>query len=227
MQTRLALARVIKEKIATWSITEKGISIIPENSLMHIIDIDYESYENTELMFRGYIKLTDFTDVWAKVLECSLGVKDFSLSVVFKELLGLEVSLKWKGLFRKQPFFTLNPRLQEIGEEMSNLKTNNKLAITLNNDRCLLKAITKIKLYILDVELTNNLITWKQRIKPKNHYKETFDPNDIIWRISAMIRYPRTIFPLTNEKRITSLLDVMETVSGIIIEVSREIINTL
>ncbi len=225
MQRQLALAGIIKEKIRTWSITEKGIRIVPKDSLMHIVDIDYEPYEHAELVLRGYIRLSDSTDIWTEILESSLGPDEFSLSGAFRELLGLEVSLEWQGLFRKKPLFKLNPYLQELEEKRCNFTPSDKLAVALNDRRDLLKTISRIGPDNLNVELTDSFAVWRQREKTKDHYEETFNPQDIMWTITAVLHHPQVMSAEADKMRVYSLLDVMETVSEIIVRVSRETIG--
>lgn len=220
LKNRLALAAMIKDRIFSWSITEKGIRIIPRRSLMHIICLDLIPGDQTKLEFTGYLLLSDFTEIWSAILENAIHGAEFSLSQFFLDLASYETSLRWKGFFNKKIVFVETPRLQQLGKEASSFTPKSRLRDLLNQDNILIDTIEGMKLRKIDVELTSELLPLGRGKNNMSLFEEARDPKDIIWRLRGTIAQH-------NEEKITTLFEIMEKISEKVVQVSRERVQGL
>jgi hypothetical protein len=217
LKNQLALAAMIKDRIFSWSITEKGIRIIPRHSLMHIICLDLIPGDQVKLEYTGYLQLSDFTEMWATILENAIRGAEFSLSQVFRDLVSCETSLRRKGLFHKTIVFVETPRLQQLGKETSSFTPQSKLRDLLNQDTTLLDTIEGVKLRTLDVELTSELLSLGLQKNKLSLREEARDPRDVIWRLRGTIAQH-------NQEKATILFEIMEKISEKVVQVSRELV---
>jgi len=220
MKNRLALAAMIKDRIFTWSITEKGIRLIPRRSLMHIICLDLLPGDQAKLEFTGYLQLSDFTEMWSAILENAIRGAEFSLSQVFCDLMSYETSLRRKGLFHKQMVFVETPRLQQLGKETASFTPQSRLRDLLNQDTSLLTTIEGVQLRTLEVELTSKLLPLGLPKDEMSLREEARDPKDVIWRLRGMIAQH-------NEEKIATLFEIMEKIAEKVVQVSRERVQGL
>jgi hypothetical protein len=220
LKNQLALAAMIKDRIFSWSITEKGIRLIPRRSLMHVICLDLLPGDQAKLEFTGYLQLSDFTEIWSAILENAIRGAEFSLSQVFRDLMSCETSLRRKGFFQKTMVFVETPRLQQLGKETSSFTPQSKLRDLLNQDTILLTTIEGVQLRTLEVELTSELLPLGRQKNMMSLREEVRDPKDVIWRLRGMIAQH-------NEEKIATLFEIMEKIAEKVVQVSRERVQGL
>ncbi len=220
LKNQLALAAMIKDRIFTWSITEKGIRLIPRRSLMHIICLDLLPGDQVKLEFTGYLQLSDFTEMWSAILENAIHGAEFSLSQVFHGLVSCETSLRRKGFFQKQTVFVETPRLQQFAKKTASFTPQSRLRDLLNQDTSLITTIESVQLRTLEVELTSELLPLGQQKYTMSLHEEARDPKDLIWRL-------RTTIAQQNEAKIATLFEIMEKIAEKVVQVSRERVQSL
>jgi hypothetical protein len=138
--------------------------------------------------FWRYISLSNFADMWSKVLLLSIRGKELNASEVFIKLMGLGTSLEWRGSPRENPLFIPDPALDKMKGQLPPLKVDRRLADTLNEDTEFLEMVRTIKPAGIEVRLTG----MTRNLSPHNLLKKenllTFlnyimGPNEFIWEI--------------------------------------------
>lgn len=178
---------------------------------------------NQNTRFLGYLILSDFTEIWTKVITYSLQDKAFNLSKVLIQLIALEASLQWKGFLRKTPTFINNPRLKDLRKLIPILKVANRLVNSLNATPQLLQLINIIKPSVVEVKLTDTLSLTIHPDMIKKSRQKLFldylrDPNEIAWEIDV---FTKSSYIYQSRNMATYLFEVFYLLAKNIIEVSK------
>ncbi|NVM54373.1 MAG: hypothetical protein HWN66_11780 [Candidatus Helarchaeota archaeon] len=205
----------MENKIEGCIITEKEILIKPKDSPIRVIII-FRNNSSNEYMINGYINLLDFTDIWTKIINDSFKNDDFNLSETYLDLIGFEVTLKEKGLIRREPFFDNKPRLSKL-RKITSLQIKNKLMNILNNNSELFNKIRSVKPKKIDIELIENFVQTEIYDYSRNFLDNIKNISDIIWGINIIVNFDQSI----NAYKACNIIDIMNIIAKHIVEMTR------
>jgi len=212
---------LIEERIETWFSLEQRIVIEPKDSSIKYIEVF--STPSREMVFSGCVDLSDFPEIWVKILSQSLRDNIFNISDTFVRLLGLGVTLKWKGLLSKRAAFVTNPALRELSRYVPSLKVKSRLADVLNHNSGLLDKIDLVKPEWVDVKLAFISPIQKSKMDLSRLRLEYFkDPNEIIWKINVGFSLNRTFSQWFNKPKALGLIDMMNLIASDVLDTSRQ-----
>jgi len=179
------------------------------------------------LTLRGYINLSDFTDIWTKVIIRSMWGTEFNLSEFFVTLMGFEASLQLRGFLHRTPTFVSCPRLYELSKHIPSLRVKNDLVIALNSNSNLLDLVKLVKPRKVDLKLTDGTSLIRSRRREGIESFEIFlhylrDPNEIVWEVEVSAKLLDVARNSIDEVRVERAIDLMNLISEEIVIIARE-----
>ncbi len=226
MSTEIFNIDLIREKIDSQWFQENRLVVTLKESYLRKIDIYYPN--SKELMFSGFLDLSDFPEIWTIILTKSLKDTVFNMSKTFIDLLALVSTLKWTGFLSKRPVFVSNPALNNLRKTFPSLKINNALAIELLHNSLLLKKINTVKPETIDVRLAFiPRVSKSENDQRKARFEYMKDPNEIIWKINVSFKFNENFKKRFDRFTALTLIDVMNLIAENVIAVSKRLISTI
>jgi len=212
--------RVLKDKIAEWK-SRGGILYIKFK------DSNFEElYIRTQPISFSFDVKHIFT-VPIKIVD--KGEMSKRYVKLYRMLKGMEAELEYKGIINRKPFFINLSKLNRLKTLLPDLRIDNTLVSTLNNDQELLGLIKKIKPGEITIGLKSMFDTFVYfSTSPETilHNEATYyqDPAEIMWLIELsvmLIRGP------AYKKSLRSIYTILNRISYYVRNIAEDMASTL